>query len=33
MTVKYKARSRATRITLSTEMGGNAVEMKGERKK
>ena len=33
MSVKYTGKISGDTITLSTEMGGNAVEMKGERKK
>ncbi len=33
MTVKYTGKISGDTITLSTQMGGNAVEMKGERKK
>jgi hypothetical protein len=33
MTVKYTGKISGDTITLSTQMGGNAVEMKGDRKK
>jgi len=33
MTIKYTGKISGDTITLSTQMGGNAVEMKGDRKK